>query len=154
MRTQTLSVIMVVLAMLAPVRGWADGSACGIAGNTYEVLLLSMGTAGQYCDRPGLHHDVFTFDDTSDYLAVDALEHSLLGGYGTYRTHYLQFEATYVAIDYPVIMYELTLEGFSINGVLLAGVLEIVYSEFDLAPATFGFTPRETTSAIFLGLLR
>ena len=153
MRTTVLSLIM-LLAVLAAVPGRAEDSACGIAGNAYEVLLLSMGTAGQYCERPGLHHDVFTFDDTSDYLAVDALEHSLLGGYGTYRTHDLQFEAAYVAIDYPVVMYELTLEGFSVNGVLLAGVLEIVYSEFDFDPANFGFTPRETATAIFLGLLR
>ena len=106
--------------------------AAAVDDNTYNVVLLCMGDAGDYCNQYQTVNDEFVFDDGD--FSLESFEDELwgMGGDGSYSESGISFSADFEVVNDDLDMYEFDITGVQVLGQIIVGTAEIEFYEWDI----------------------
>lgn len=139
---KSLSVAAVLFFGLCPVLF------ASIDNNRYDITMLCLGDAGDYCEALEVNLDEFIFGETE---ASFGIENSPFIGTGSYEDRGLFVEAEYTAIDLSLSKYEFEISALNFIDFMLIGAMTIEYYEWNLSG--FNWDKEESATVIFFGVL-
>lgn len=116
--------------------------------NTYKVILICMGEAGDYCNKYQPVSDEFEFDDED--FTIESFEDELwgFGGAGSYSESGVSFSADFEVVNDDLDMYEFDITGIQLVGQIIVGTVDIEYSEWDI----IDYDTEDETTGYFIGI--
>ncbi len=119
-----------------------------IDNNRYDINMLCLGDAGDYCDALTVNADEFIFGESESNFYI---EDSPVIGLGSYEDNGFIIEADFTAIDLSLSKYEFEITALNFLDFMLLGTMEITYSEWNLKG--FSWDKKEVATAIFFGFV-
>jgi len=127
--------------------GFCPALFASIDNNRYDITMLCLGDAGDYCEALEVNIDEFIFGETESSFGI---EDSPFLGTGSYEDRGLFVEAEYTAIDTSFSKYEFEITALNLIDFLLIGAMTIEYYGWSLMS---GWDKEEEATVIFFGIV-
>jgi hypothetical protein len=129
-----------IFAVVAFVYGSFAQEVMTVSGNDYNVFILCLGDAGDYCQQYDFSQDTFQFhsDESFDITSLEDKKEIIDTSDGNYNASVLGFTGDYTTtIDFRLKKYAFSFSGSSIADVIIIGQFTVRYFEFGGFPPDY-----------------
>lgn len=139
---KSLSVAAVLLFCFSP------NLLASIDNNRFDITMLCLGDAGDYCEALEVNLDEFIFGESESSFAIEDAPGL---GTGSYEDRGLFIEASYAAVNLSLSKYEFEISALNIIDFMLIGTMTIDYYQWNLTG--FSWNKEDEATVIFFGIV-
>ncbi|MCX5903175.1 MAG: hypothetical protein NTV89_06830 [Proteobacteria bacterium] len=142
-----------IFAVVAFVSGSFAQEVMTVSGKDYNVFMLCLGDAGDYCQQSDFNQDTFQFhsDGSFEITSLEDQKEIIDSSDGNYNASPTSFNGDYtITIDFLLKKYEFSFSGFSIADGIILGQFTVTYFEFGGFPPAYD--QKGEAQAFFLGI--